>query len=93
MRTAEIAQIRNVDSRFRDSKIYVSDGPSPNVNLGISKSRIYIADLCNLRCSHFENINYFFALGCALSYSFLRCCRLTCVYFCVVERLAWPSSS
>jgi hypothetical protein len=27
-----------------------------------------------------------FALGCALSYSFFRCCTLTCVYFCVVDR-------
>ena len=33
------------------------------------------------------------ALGCALSYTAIRSVSETCVYFCVVERRACPSSS
>src|SRR5512139_930769 len=35
----------------------------------------------------------FHALGCALSYTLISWSRFTWVYFCVVDRLACPSSS
>jgi hypothetical protein len=33
------------------------------------------------------------AFGCALSYTFISSVSDTCVYFCVVDSRAWPSSS
>src|SRR5438105_8044041 len=38
----------------------------------------------------FKLSHYLLALGCAFSYSARRCSSVTCVYFCVVARLACP---